>query len=62
MCYQYEAKHVFMQCAGTQEVDEPSQNWVGKSHHFCIPTEMVSVGGIFGIVPLLLGALLELYW
>ena len=62
MCYQYEAKYVLKHCPGTQEVGEPSQNEVGKSHHFRIPTKVVSVGGIFGIVPLLLGALLELYW
>ena len=49
-------------CPGTQEVGEPSQNEVGKSHHFRIPTKVVSVGGIFGIVPLLLGTLSELYW
>ena len=40
-------------CPGTQEVGERSPNEVGKSHHFRIPTKKVSVGGIFGIVPLL---------
>ena len=49
-------------CPGTQEVGEPSQIEVGKSHHFCIPTKVVSVGGIFGIVPMLCGTLSELYW
>ena len=49
-------------CPGTQEVGEPSQNEVGKSHHFRIPTKVVSVEGIFGIVPLLWGTLSRLYW
>ena len=49
-------------CPGTQEVGEPSQNYVGKTHYFGIPTKMVLVGGSFSIVPLLLGALLKLYW
>ena len=62
MCYQYEAKYVLKHCPGTQEVGEPSQDYVGKTHYFGIPTKLVLVGGSFSIVPLLLGALLELYW
>ena len=46
----------------TQKVGETSQNYVGKTHYFGIPTRLVLVGGSFSIVPLLLGALLELYW
>ena len=58
MCYRYEAKCVLKHCPGTQEVGEPSQNYVGKTHYFGIPTKLVLVGGSFSIVPLLLGALL----
>ena len=57
MCYQYDAKYVLIHCTGTQKIGEPSQNQVGKTHHFGIPTKTVSVGGISSIVPLL-----ELYW
>ena len=46
----------------TQKVGETSQNYVGKTHYFGIPTRLVFVGGSFNILPLLLGALLELYW
>ena len=53
MCYRYEAKCVIKHYPGTQEVGEPSQNYVGKTHYFGIPTEMISVGGIFSIVLLL---------
>ena len=41
---------MLINCTSTQEVGEPSQNDVGKTHYFGIPTEMVSVGGIYSIV------------
>ena len=41
VCYQYEAKYVLIHCAGIQEVGEQSQNKVGKTHHFGIPTKNV---------------------
>ena len=31
LCYQYDAKYVLKHCAGTQEVSELSQNYVGTS-------------------------------
>ena len=36
----------------SQEVGKPSQNYVGKTHYFGIPTRLVLVGGSFNSHPL----------